>query len=118
MNASAKRVASLLAFIIVGFGLSWGAVYSYWFAAQIFGSVQAVRACESLGVVILIPVRFTFWLLSDIFDQTAPLTSPVFYAAVNGVLLGSIGHGVCRQWLCATKPRAESATQTRSGPTP
>jgi hypothetical protein len=93
--------------MVVGFGLSWSAVYSFWYAAQIFGSVQAVRVCESLAVVILLPVRLLFRLMGGLFDQTAPLTSPLYYAAVNGVLLGIIGHGVCRQWLCATKPRAE-----------
>lgn len=118
LKTTARHVASLLAFIIFGLGLSWGAVYGFWFAPQLFHSVRAVRACEWLGSVILIPVRILFWLISDTFDQTTPLTDPLFYSAVNGVLLGIIGHGICRRWLLPTRPRAGSARQTRSGSPP
>ena len=117
-KAAAKRVASLLSFIVVGLGLSWIAVYGFWFAAHLFQSVHAVRICESLGAAILIPARIFFWLMSDIFGPTMPLSDPLFYAAVNGVLLGILGHGICRPWVFPTKPRAESAKQTRSGPPP
>lgn len=116
MKAAAKYLAALLAFILAGLGLSWSAVYGFWFAAHFFRSVNAVRICDALAEIILIPARLLFWLMSDIFDQSTPLSDPLFYAIVNGVLLGIIGYGSCRQWLFATKPRAGSARQTRSEP--
>ena len=116
MKAVVKYAATLLAFILAAFGLSWFAVYGFWFAPRLFQSVPALRACEVAGTVILIPVRILFWLVRDIFDQSIPLSNPLAYAAVNGVLLGVIGYASCRRWMFATRPRAESATQTQSRP--
>lgn len=115
MKDVVKYVASILAFIGVGFGLSWSAVYSFWFSALIFRSVPAVRACDAVAFVILTPVRVLFWLMSDVFNQSAPLLNPLYYATVNAVLLGLIGYACCRRWLFTTKPRAASATRMQSG---
>jgi hypothetical protein len=91
--------ALLLVFIVVAFGLSWLSIYAFWFAAYGFHSVLAVRACEFIGSVVLLPVRVVFWSFGDFFDQSAPLTDPISYAGVNGVLLGAISYSCCRRFL-------------------
>jgi hypothetical protein len=91
--------ASLLAFIFTAFVLSWFSVFAFWFAAYAFHSVPAVRLCEAIGSVILLPVRVVFQAFSGFFDQTAPLTDPTSYAALNGVLLGALAYGCCRRFL-------------------
>jgi len=94
-----RYAASLLAFIGVCFVLSWLSVYAFWFAAYGFHSVPAVRSCESVASIVLLPVRIVFWLFGDFFDQTAPLTDPMSYAALNAVLLGSLLYSCCRRFL-------------------
>jgi hypothetical protein len=92
---------ALLAFIGVAFVLSWFSVFAFWYAAFAFHSVPAVRFCEAIGSTILIPVRVVFWMAGDFFDQTAPLTDPKSYAALNAVLLGSLIYSCCRRFLFA-----------------
>ena len=99
MKDAAKYATSLLTFILAGFLLSWASVYSYWFSAHLFHSVRMVRVCDSISTVILTPVRVAFWCFGDLFDQSAPLSDPMSYAALNGVLLGTIVYFSCRQWL-------------------
>jgi hypothetical protein len=94
-----RYAASLLAFIGVALILSWFSVYAFWYAAFAFHSVPAVRFCEAIGSVILIPVRVVFWMFGDFFDQTAPLTDPSSYAALNAVLLGTIVYSCCRRFI-------------------
>jgi len=104
VKESAKYVATIILFVAISFVLSWFAVYSYWYSARIFHSVAAVRVCDTLGSFILLPARAVFWLLGDIFDQSAPLSDPITYVAVNAGLLGSLAYSVCRRWLFASAP--------------
>jgi len=99
MKDAVKYATSLLTCIFVSFVLSWGAIYSYWFSARIFHTVRAVRVCDAIGSVILAPVRVAFWCCGDLFDQSAPLSDPISYVAVNAVLLGTIVYFCSRQWL-------------------
>jgi hypothetical protein len=103
-----RYAASLLAFIGVAFVLSWLSVYAYWYAAFLFKSVVILRICEVAGSIILIPVRVVFWAFGDFFDQTAPLTDPTSYAALNAVLLGTIIYSCCRRLLVG-----KNATQSQ-----
>jgi len=104
-----SRFAALLAFLVVSFALSWLSVYAFWFAAYGFHSVPAVRACETVGSFVLIPVRVVFWLVGDFFDQTAPLTDPTSYAALNGVLLGSLLYWCSQRFLFGKPPANQPA---------
>ncbi len=99
MKDAVKYATSLLAFIFAAFVLSWAAVYSFWYAPRLFHSVEAVRACDAIGAVILTPVRTAFWCFGDIFDQSPVLSDPVSYAGLNGVLLGSVVYFCCRQLM-------------------
>ncbi len=99
MRDAIRYAASLLAFITVSFALSWLSVYAFWFSAYAFHSVPAVRLCDSIGSIVLLPIRIVFWMCSDLLDQTAPLTDPTSYAALNAVLLGSLLYSCCRQFL-------------------
>jgi hypothetical protein len=99
MKDAAKYATTLLIFIIVSFLLSWAAMYSYWFSAHLFHSVRAVRVCESISMGILAPVRVAFWCFGDLFDQSTPLSNPMWYVELNAVLLGSIVYFACRPWL-------------------
>jgi len=99
MKDAAKYATSLLTSILASFILSWSAVYSYWFSAHLFHSVRAVRVCDTIGWAILTPVRLAFWCCGDLFDQSAPLSDPMSYAAVNAVLLGTAIYFCSRQWL-------------------
>jgi hypothetical protein len=68
--------------------LSWFAVYSFWFAAFSFKSVEVVRAADSLAVVILSPAEMA---ISSIFEASGTfllLTGPVRYATINALLSG------------------------------
>ena len=112
MKDAAKYAASLLTFIVAAFVLSWAAVYSYWFAAHLFHTVRAVRICESIGAVILAPVRGAFWLCGDLFDQSAPLTDPMSYAAVNAVIIGT-GAYFCGRRLLFGKSGGEKIRGAR-----
>jgi hypothetical protein len=94
-----KYAAVLLTFILVAYGLSWLSVYAFWLAAYAFHSVPAVRFCEALGSILLLPVRTLFWACGDLFDQSAPLSDPTSYAAMNAVLLGSFSYACCRKLL-------------------
>ena len=85
--------------LAVGFVLSWTAVYSFSFAANLFHSVAAVRAADGIANIILLPVRTLFHLAGDVFDQSAPLSDPMTYACVNAVLLAGIGYVICRRWI-------------------
>lgn len=96
MKESAKYLGTICAFMAVSFVLSWCAVYSFWWAARLFHSVQAVRICDALGSVVLVPVRVLFWLASDFVDQSMPLTDPLQYAIINAVLTGILAYGCCR----------------------
>jgi hypothetical protein len=104
-----RYAASLLAFIGVAFVLSWLSVYAFWYAAFAFHSVPILRFCETVGSIILIPVRVVFWAFSGFFDQTAPLTDPSSYAALNAVLLGSGVYSCCRRFLFAQSSTPEAA---------
>jgi hypothetical protein len=102
----------LLAFIGVAFVLSWLSVYAFWYAAFVFKSVAMLRICEVIGSIILIPVRVVFWAFGDFFDQTAPLTDPTSYAALNAVLLGTAIYSCCRRLLVGKnsgQPQEEQA---------
>ena len=99
MKDAIKYAISLLALILAFFALSWGAVYSYWFSARIFHTVQAVRLCESIAAVVLAPVRAAFWCFGDLFDQSAPLSDPMSYAAVNAIILGTAAYFCSRRFL-------------------
>jgi hypothetical protein len=107
LKESIKYAACLLAFILVSYGLSWFAVYGYWISAFTFHSVSAVRICEAVGAVILLPVRVVFWTFSDLFDQSAPLSDPTSYAAVNAVLLGAFLYVCCRAFLFGGSPASD-----------
>ena len=76
MKIAAKYVLTLCAFVLVAYGLSWAAVYSFWFMAFWFHSVAAVRIGEAVGSVILIPVRVLFYFMGDMVDQSTPLYDP------------------------------------------
>jgi len=99
MKEAAKYAGSLIASILFSFALSWSAVYGYWFSAHWFHSVRAVRLCEWLGTIILAPVRVAFWLSGDLFDQSAPLSDPMSYAATNAVILGTVIYFLARPFL-------------------
>lgn len=107
MREGIRYAASLLAFIGVAFILSWFSVFAFWYAAFAFHSVPAIRFCEAVGSIILIPVRIIFWAFGDFFDQTAPLTDPKSYAALNAVLLGTLIYSCCRRFLVATSSTAQ-----------
>lgn len=94
-----KYLATILAFILVSLGLSWGAVFSFWYAAFLFRSVTAVRICDAIGAVVLLPVRCAFWLAGNGIDQSIPLSNPKLYAMVNAALLGILAYAVCRRLL-------------------
>ena len=97
MKESAKYVAAILATLVAAFLLSWCAVYSFWIAAHLFHSVPAVRFCNAVGSFILLPARVLFWLAGDLVDQSTPLTDPVYYAAINATLVGTLAYTFVRQ---------------------
>jgi hypothetical protein len=106
MKNAAKYVGTLLAFILVSYGLSWFSVFSFWFGARVFHSVFAVRAGEAIGSCILAPVRVVYWCLGDQVDQSTPLYDPQAYATINAALLGMIAYSICRRWMFPDeKPR-------------
>jgi len=96
MKIAAKYVLTLCAFVLVAYGLSWAAVYSFWFMAFWFHSVAAVRIGEAVGSVILIPVRVLFYFMGDMVDQSTPLYDPRAYASINAALLGILSYFSCR----------------------
>ncbi len=104
MKESVKYVATLLAFIVVSFILSWCAVYSFWIAARAFRSVAAVRIGDTLATIILTPTRTLFRTFGSTFDQTTLLTNPLLYAEINAALLGIIAYACCRRWLFGSTP--------------
>lgn len=104
MKTAAKYVLTLLAFVLISYGLSWAAVYSFWFTAFWFHSVTAVRIGEALGSVILIPVRVVYYLMGDMVDQSTPLYDPRAYASINSGLLGIVAYFSCRSWLFKITP--------------
>jgi len=99
MKTAAKYILTLFAFVLIAYGLSWAAVYSFWFTAFWFHSVAAVRIGEALGSVILIPVRVLFWFMGDMVDQSTPLYDPRAYASINSALLGIVSYFTCRSWI-------------------
>ena len=99
MKDAFKYAISLLTLIFAFFAVSWVAVYSYWFSAHWFHSVRAVRVCDFIGTIILAPVRTVFLCCGDLFDQSAPLSDPISYAAVNAVILGTVAYFCSRHWL-------------------
>jgi len=106
MKNVAKYVSTLLAFVLVSYGLSWLSVFSFWFGARVFHSVFAVRAGEAIGSCILGPVRLLYWIMN--WDQSTPLYDPELYAWMNAGLLGILAYAVCRRWMFPDpKPRNE-----------
>jgi hypothetical protein len=99
VKESLKYVATIFAFIAVAFALSWGAVFGFWFAARVLHSVAAIRVCDAIGAVILLPVRVAFWAMGDLFDQSVPLSNPMIYVVVNAGLLGMLAYAGCRRWI-------------------
>jgi hypothetical protein len=99
VKESLKYVATIFVFIGVAFGLSWAAVFGYWFAARVLHSVAAIRVCDAIGGVILLPVRAAFWAMGDLFDQSVPLSSPMTYVIINAGLLGMLAYSCCRRWI-------------------
>ena len=93
-----KYVATLGAFIVGSFLLSWCAVYSFWLGAFVFRSVAAVRVGDAIGFVILLPAK-TLLRFSSGLDQTTLLTSPLLYASINATLLGTLAYICCRRWI-------------------
>ncbi len=107
MKTAAKYVLTLLAFVLVAYGLSWAAVYSFWFMAFWFHSVAAVRIGEAVGDVILIPVRVLFYFMGDMVDQSTPLYDPKAYASINAAFLGILSYSFCRARLFKESPPAK-----------
>ena len=109
MKNAAKYVSTLLAFILVSYGLSWLSVFNFWnfcLGARVFHSVLAVRAGEAVGSCILTPVRLLYWLMGDQVDQSTPLYDPKAYADINAALLGILAYFICRRWIFpGPKPR-------------
>jgi hypothetical protein len=103
VKESSRYVATLLAFIAAAFVLSWCAVYSFWIAAHVFKSVQAVRTLDEIGAVILFPARMFFELAGNNVGPTTLLTNPLLYAAINASLLGILVYAACRQWIFKRK---------------
>jgi hypothetical protein len=99
VKESAKYVVTLGAFIAGAFVLSWCAVYSFWLAAHIFRSVQAVRIGDALGSVILLPARIVLQFSGGLVDQSTLLTNPLLYATINAALLGILAYACCRRWI-------------------
>ena len=107
MKNAAKYVSTLLAFVLVSYGLSWLSVFSFWFGARVFHSVFAVRAGEAIGSCILAPVWLLYKFMGDQVDQTTPLYDPQSYAAINAALLGILAYSFCRRWMFpGPKPRS------------
>ena len=98
-----KYVATLFAFLIVAFFLSWCAVYSFWIGGHIFQSVQAVRVGDAIGSVILFPARTLLGLSGGMIDQTTLLTNPLLYASINATLIGVLGYSICRRFIFRNK---------------
>jgi len=99
MKTAAKYLLTLLAFIVVSYGLSWLSVFSFWVGARVFHSVFAVRAGEVIGSCILAPVRLLYWFMGDQVNQSTPLDDPESYARMNAALLGIIAYSLCRRWM-------------------
>lgn len=100
MKESPKYVATLLAFLAGSFVLSWCAVYSFWIAAHVFRSVEAVRTGDSIAGVILFPAR-TFLRSTGL---NLELTNPVLAAAINAALLGILLYACFRRLIFGKKP--------------
>ena len=94
-----KYLAAIIGFMLAAMALSWGAVFSFWYAAFLFRSVAAVRVCDAIGSIILIPVRLLFWFAGDRVDQSIPLSSPGLYATMNAALLGLLAYLFFRRML-------------------
>jgi hypothetical protein len=99
MKNAAKYLLTLLAFIVIAYGLSWLSVFSFWIGARVFHSVFAVRAGEAIGGCILAPVRVLYWFMGDQVNQSTPLDDPESYARINAALLGIIAYSVFRRWM-------------------
>ena len=83
--------------------LSYVAFYGFWFAARLFHSVPAVRACDAIGRVILSPARFIFYCAGGFGDQSMPLADPVSYSITNGTFLGALIYIFARPVLIRNK---------------
>lgn len=74
--------------VVFAFVLSYLSFYSYWYAALLFHSMPAVRACNAAGAVVLFPAHAVFFCFGGLFDQSTPDSDPMNYVMINAVLLG------------------------------
>ncbi|GEM_PF-2107838 len=90
-----KRLAILFLLIVIFSVVSWCSFYGFYIAARLFYSVPVARACDAIGGVILVPARL-FLRCFRMADQSSALADPMFFATINGTLLGIICYGVMR----------------------
>ncbi len=94
MKTFLTRALPLLLCIAVGAALSWSSVYAFWFAARTLHSVPALRACDAVGSILLLPAKYIFELLGG--DQTTIFFVPTAYWGTNGLVLGILFYCVFR----------------------
>ena len=100
-------VALCIAFATV---LSYFAFFSYSFAPRRVQSVKFVRACNAIGVVVLLPAHVIFYSLGGLMDQGIPYSNPLNYIAINGVFLGFLIYLCIRPLVFKTRPTASKGS--------